>query len=70
MIEIVSATRMGEREFWTSSPLGLSLQRLGRNGMLDAHISFGNRRGLPEIYNARIEATAPDNTLAFVHDDV
>lgn len=70
MIDIVSATKLSEHAFWTTSALGLSLQRLGRNGRLDAHISFGNHRGLPEIYNARIDAADAGHTLAFVHDDV
>jgi GT2 family glycosyltransferase len=70
MIEIVSATRMSEREFWTTSALGLSLQRLGRDGRIEPHIAFSNRRGLPTVYNARIAAAQADHVLAFVHDDV
>jgi GT2 family glycosyltransferase len=70
MIEVVSATRMSERDFWTRSALGLSLQRLGRNGRLDAFISFENRRGLPEVYNERIDAAPAAHALAFIHDDV
>lgn len=70
MIDVVSATRKTERDFWTTTPLGLSLNRLGRNGRLDAHIAFGNSRGLPDIYNARIDAAAADDWLVFVHDDV
>ena len=70
MIEFISATRATETEFWTRTALGVSLQRLGRNGKHDASIAFGNRRGLPDVYNARIEAAEADRMLVFVHDDV
>ena len=70
MIEFISATRATEAEFWTRTPLGVSLQRLGRNGRHEASIAFGNTRGLGEVYNARIDAADADRMLAFVHDDV
>jgi GT2 family glycosyltransferase len=70
MIEIVSATRLSEEDFWTKSALGLSLQRLSHDVRLVSHIAFSNRRGLPEIFNARISARESHDILVFIHDDV
>jgi GT2 family glycosyltransferase len=70
MIEIVSATRLPEPEFWENSALGCSLRRLEYDTRLVPRIAFENRRGLPEIYNARIVATDHCDFLVFVHDDV
>jgi GT2 family glycosyltransferase len=70
MIEIVSATRRTEAEFWSASALGISLRRLGFDRRLVPRIAFENRRGLPEIYNARIDAEDAAPHLVFVHDDV
>ncbi|MDX1377026.1 MAG: glycosyltransferase [Burkholderiales bacterium] len=71
MIEIVSATRLAEDEFWQKSPLGLSLRRLKHPALrLAPQISFANARGLPEVYNARIAAPEGEPMLVFMHDDV
>jgi GT2 family glycosyltransferase len=70
MIEIVSATRLPEADFWNQSALGISLRRLGHDARLVARIAFENRRGLPEIYNARIAAQDGGDILVFLHDDV
>jgi len=70
MIEIISATRLPETEFWNKAALGLSLRRLKRDARLVAHVAFENTRGLPEIYNARIDAPDAHDLLVFVHDDV
>ena len=70
MIEIVSATRLPETEFWNKSALGLSLRRLKNDARLIAQPVFANTRGLPEIYNARIDAADAQDLLVFVHDDV
>lgn len=70
-VEIVSATRYSETEFWTKSALGLSLKRhLKQDARLSAHIAFENTRGLSEIFNQRIEKADKDATLVFIHDDV
>jgi tetratricopeptide (TPR) repeat protein len=69
-IEIVSATRMTEREFWDQSALGISLRGLARDARLAANIAFENRRNLPEIFNERMGGAADDQILVFVHDDV
>jgi GT2 family glycosyltransferase len=70
MIEIISATQLSENEFWNGSALGLSLQRLKHDQRLLARVAFANRRGLPEVYNARISAADSAEILVFIHDDV
>lgn len=69
-IEVVSATRLSESEFWTKSALGISLRRLSADTRLVPWIAFENRRGLPDLYNSRIESDDNCDTLIFVHDDV
>lgn len=69
-IEIISATRLSERDFWEKSALGISLERLKRDRRLIAKVAFENRRGLPTIYNERILAADGCETLVFIHDDV
>lgn len=70
MIEIVSATRMSENDFWSKSALGISLRRLAYDSRIFAHIALENKRGLPEIYNERINASDAQPILVFIHDDV
>jgi GT2 family glycosyltransferase len=71
MIEVVSATRMTEAEFWQKSALGLSLRRFaGDGGRLAPHVTCENRTGLPELFNTRIRAGDDGDILAFIHDDV
>lgn len=70
MIDIVSATRLSERDFWNASALGLSLQRLEHDRRFVPRLTFANQRGLPEIYNARIVAGDSAEMLVFIHDDV
>lgn len=70
MIEIISATRLSESDFWKKSALGNSLRRLAHDLRLVPRIAFANRRGLPEVYNARIAAPDSQGLLVFVHDDV
>lgn len=71
VVEVVSATRMTEETFWRDSALGQSLrQHMANDARISAQVAFENRRGLSEIFNARI-VQAPDNAvLVFVHDDV
>lgn len=69
MIEIISATRLSEADFWAKSPLGLSLQRL-HDKRLVPRLTFSNGQGLPQIYNAGILAQSDSDLLVFVHDDV
>jgi len=70
MIEIISATRLSESDFWGKSALGISLRRLAHDDRLTARLAFANRRGLPEIYNTRISAGNSKDILVFIHDDV
>lgn len=70
MIEVISATRLGEQEFWNRSALGISLRRLAFDKRLSVHVAFSNGAGLPAIYNGRISADNRSEILLFVHDDV
>ncbi len=70
MIEVVSATRMSENDFWSKSALGNSLRRLAYDPRIFAHIALENKRGLPDVYNARINASDAQSILVFIHDDV
>lgn len=70
MIEIVSATKLSESEFWSKSALGISLRRLAKDTRLIARIAFENLRGLPVVFNESIEAQEDANVLVFIHDDV
>lgn len=69
-IEIISATRLSEGEFWNKSALGISLRRLAKDTRLVARIAFENQRGLPEVFNARIDSPDNHEILLFMHDDV
>ncbi len=70
MIDVVSATRWSEADFWDKSALGTSRRRQEHDERLKPRIAFANRRGLPEIYNERLSATDAGEFLVFVHDDV
>ena len=70
MIEVISATRLPEQDFWNRSALGISLRRLAFDGRIVSSVAFANRAGLPEIYNARISPANRAEVLIFVHDDV
>lgn len=70
MLTFVSATRLSRSEFETSSPLALSLRKVGQLTPLRLHLVTQNTRPLAETYNAAIEACGPDEQLVFVHDDV
>jgi GT2 family glycosyltransferase len=70
VIEIVSATRLSQQQFLAKSALGLSLRRFQKDKQLRAAVAFSNSRGLPEVYNSRIQAADARDVLVFVHDDV
>ena len=70
LVEVVSATRLSEQDFWSNSALGISLTRLGDDDRLITNITYENRRGLPIIYNNRIVANNNHVYLVFIHDDV
>ncbi|HEX2872024.1 MAG TPA: hypothetical protein VHP33_12225 [Polyangiaceae bacterium] len=70
MIDIVSATRLSEDQFWSNTALGISLGRM----MLETRINpcpiYDNSRGLGEVYNERLAAEDCGEYVVFVHDDV
>jgi GT2 family glycosyltransferase len=70
MIEIVSATRLAANEFWRSTALGVSLQRLAFDPRLSLKVALSNRAGLADVYNLRISPQNQSEVLVFVHDDV
>lgn len=70
ILRVVSATRMDEKTFWKSSALGRSLTSWKHDPRLRFDIAFENRRGLPAVYNAALNAASKDDALLFVHDDV
>jgi len=69
-VELVSATRMSEDDFWTKSALGQSLAATGHEGRLVTRISYENTRGLPLVYNDSIDSGDPHDILVFLHDDI
>jgi hypothetical protein len=69
-IEIVSATRLSQEQFWNRSALGQSLRRIAFDPRVRVSIAFNNMRGLPEIYNARLRARDAAEIVVFIHDDV
>jgi GT2 family glycosyltransferase len=70
MIEIVTASRLPEEEFWKASALGTSLRRLAAERRISPQPTLANRAGLPDVYNARISPQNHAQILVFVHDDV
>src|SRR5450830_202115 len=71
IVEVMSATRCSEQEFWSKSALGLSLKRhLKQDDRLRVKIAFENSRGLSEIFNECIDQADDDTALVFIHDDV
>ncbi|MGV3581612.1 MAG: tetratricopeptide repeat protein [Methylophilus sp.] len=71
LVQVVSATRMSEQDFWTQSALGRSLNRhLKKDARLSTSIAFNNTRGLSTIFNESIENAEDDAVLVFIHDDV
>lgn len=70
MIKIVSATRYSRQDFILKAPLGASLGRLSFDKRLTASIAFENSAGLPEIYNAALDAADGPEIMVFIHDDV
>lgn len=70
-VQIVSATRYSESEFWNKSALGLSLHRhLKQDSGMSANIAFNNTLGLSDVFNQAIERADDSAILVFVHDDV
>lgn len=70
-VQVVSATRYSESDFWNKSALGLSLHRhLKQDSGMSASIAFNNTLGLSDVFNQAIERADDSDILVFVHDDV
>lgn len=69
MIEIISATRRTQKDFWENSALGISLLRNGKDP-ISPIIAFENRLPLPVIYNDCIQNGSSAEHIVFIHDDV
>lgn len=69
-MRVIAATKATEEEFWRQRPLGLSLRRLQYDKRIIPDIAFNNKRGLPPVYNPRIQDAYRKETLVFIHDDV
>jgi predicted O-linked N-acetylglucosamine transferase (SPINDLY family) len=70
-VQIISATRYSEEDFWHKSALGLSLHRhLKQDSGITANVAFNNTQGLSTVFNQAIEQADRRAILVFVHDDV
>lgn len=70
MMDLICATRLTSHDFWTRSALGISMRRISHDHRLKPRIAFENQRGLPSVYNERIDAADAEPILVFIHDDV
>lgn len=70
-VQVVSATRYSEEDFWHKSALGLSLHRhLKQDSGITVNVTFNNTLGLSSVFNQAIEQADEHVILVFVHDDV
>lgn len=69
LIQLVSATRFDEEQFWAHSLLGQSLQRVHQSE-LSVSICFCNQQPLANHYNAAIRTAPSGAVLIFCHDDI
>jgi tetratricopeptide (TPR) repeat protein len=73
-IRFVSATRLSQKEFFASAPLGRSLpvyRTFPKRQVIELRLFANNKEGLSSIYNSAIaEAQADPAILIFIHDDV
>lgn len=70
-VQVVSATRYSEQDFWSKSALGLSLPRHQKqNQYLTVNVAFNNTQGLSDVFNQALEQADDNVILVFVHDDV
>jgi hypothetical protein len=67
---LVSATPLSKEEFWKTTPLAKSLEMIASKNCF-YHIVYGNKTGLPLIYNSMMRSPESENTITlFVHHDV
>jgi GT2 family glycosyltransferase len=69
-IHLICATRCSPEEFWTNTPLGISISRMKFDKRLNFLIHFNNNIGLPTLYNKSIHSANNNSFLVFIHDDV
>jgi len=69
-VVLISATRASQAEFAQTTWLGASLQRLVFDPRIRAQVAFGNKAGLPLVYNAGLATCQDDDIAVFLHDDV
>lgn len=71
LVVFVCATRLSVSDFWLKTPLGQSLTRLQQQGEVFAlELAEQNASPLAMLYNKAIAQKAPEQILAFIHDDV
>jgi GT2 family glycosyltransferase len=71
VIEVISATRRTETDFWQNAALGVSLRRLAEDDKrLVARVAYENRLPLPDLFNICIRDNTAGDVLVFIHDDV
>ncbi|NJD25002.1 MAG: hypothetical protein FIB06_06315 [Betaproteobacteria bacterium] len=70
VIDLISATRLSEDEFWEKSALGISLRRMADDPRYFPRIAFENTEGLAAIYNTYLEEPSHNDIVVFIHDDV
>jgi hypothetical protein len=69
-IHLVAATKLSEEAFWSESLLGRSLEKWRDLASLRWTIRFGNRKGLPRVYNELMAQERTTDVMIFMHDDV
>jgi predicted O-linked N-acetylglucosamine transferase (SPINDLY family) len=70
-VNIVSATRYSEGEFWAKSPLAKSVKSIIDNDpMVSLNVAFDNTSALPTLFNEQINKADDDAIIIFIHDDV
>jgi GT2 family glycosyltransferase len=69
-VRVACATRLSEKEFWKASALGRSLRNWRQDRRVSFDVAYGNTAGLPVVYNAALDRSAPGEAVVFVHDDV
>ena len=69
-VEIISATRHNENDFWEKSALGQSLCCMAHEPRIVTRIFYENTCGLPELYNRSIQTQDDHDVLVFMHDDI
>lgn len=66
----VSCTRLSQEAFEREALLARSLARVREFTPIVIAVGYENRGPLADAYNRALDLAAPDDTLAFVHDDV